>query len=186
MVRDAERTRANLLDAAFAEFAEHGIAGARVDRVAERAGCNKSLIYTHFGSKDGLFKAVFEGLVDAMVEGTPLDADDLPGYAASLSDRYRQQPEVVRLTLWNALEGDASLVPERVEEANRAKVAAIRAAQRRGVVSDELPASDLLRVVLTLSSLAAVDPEYPGPITDAQYRRRRASIVAAVRAVTAP
>ncbi|MCU1609211.1 MAG: TetR family transcriptional regulator, partial [Pseudonocardiales bacterium] len=39
--------RARLLDAAFAEFAQHGLAGARVDRIAEAAQANKGLIYVY-------------------------------------------------------------------------------------------------------------------------------------------
>ena len=43
-LRDAERSRAALLDAAQIEFADHGLAGARVDAIAARAGLNKQLI----------------------------------------------------------------------------------------------------------------------------------------------
>ncbi|XAH25160.1 TetR/AcrR family transcriptional regulator [Xylophilus sp. GW821-FHT01B05] len=58
--RDAERSQQAILDAATAEFAQHGLAGARVDRIAEQAGLNKRLIYYYFGSKDDLFLAVLE------------------------------------------------------------------------------------------------------------------------------
>ena len=70
--RDAEATKARILDAASAEFAEHGIAGARVDRIAAAADANKSLIYAYFGNKDGLFDAVFEALVASTVEEVPI------------------------------------------------------------------------------------------------------------------
>ncbi len=56
--RDAERTRKVILMGARAEFAEHGLSGARVDRIAERCGCNKRLLYYYFGDKDALFRAV--------------------------------------------------------------------------------------------------------------------------------
>lgn len=58
--RDAERSQQAILDAASAEFAQHGLAGARVDRIAEAAGLNKRLLYYYFGSKDDLFLAVLE------------------------------------------------------------------------------------------------------------------------------
>ena len=45
MARDAEDTKRRIFEAATAEFADHGIAGARVDRIAARAGANKQLIY---------------------------------------------------------------------------------------------------------------------------------------------
>ncbi len=56
--RDPERTKRALLDAALAEFAEKGLAGARVDQIATRAGVNKQLISYHFGAKEGLHRAL--------------------------------------------------------------------------------------------------------------------------------
>ena len=58
--RDADRSQTGILDAALAEFAALGLCGARVDRIAERAGVNKRLIYYYFGSKEDLFLAVLE------------------------------------------------------------------------------------------------------------------------------
>ena len=58
--RDAERSQAEILAAACDEFADYGLAGARMDRIAERADVNKRLIYYYFGSKDDLFLAVLE------------------------------------------------------------------------------------------------------------------------------
>ncbi len=60
--RDPERSRAAILKSARDEFAAHGLAGARIDRIAERAGLNKRLIYYYFNSKDDLFLAVLEGV----------------------------------------------------------------------------------------------------------------------------
>jgi AcrR family transcriptional regulator len=58
--RDAPRTRAAILDAATAEFARHGLGGARVDRIARLAGANKRMLYYYFGAKEVLFLAVLE------------------------------------------------------------------------------------------------------------------------------
>lgn len=58
--RDADRSQAAILQAAREEFAAHGLAGARMDRIAERAELNKRLIYYYFGSKDDLFLSVLE------------------------------------------------------------------------------------------------------------------------------
>src|SRR3954454_17707972 len=103
-MRDAEATRARLLAAARQEFAAFGIAGARVDRIAAQAGSNKAQIYHYFGSKDGLFDAVFSGIVAEAVDGIPLDVGDLPGYAARLCKGYEQHPDVARLSSWHRLE----------------------------------------------------------------------------------
>ena len=104
MVRDAQATRQRLLDAATVEFAARGIAGGRVDRIADTAQSNKAQIYHYFGSKDGLFDAVFDRIVNATVTDTPMDPTDLPEYSGRLFDRYQKHPEIQRLATWYRLE----------------------------------------------------------------------------------
>src|SRR3569623_2831782 len=58
--RDADRAQGIILAAARDEFAECGLGGARMDRIAERAGLNKRLIYYYFEDKEKLFQAVLE------------------------------------------------------------------------------------------------------------------------------
>ena len=58
--RDPERTRAKILEAATDEFTKHGLGGARVDRIAKRAGTNERMLYYYFVSKDALFLTVLE------------------------------------------------------------------------------------------------------------------------------
>lgn len=58
--RDSAATAASILAAATKEFATHGFGGGRVDRIAERAGVNKRMIYHHYGHKRGLYLAVLE------------------------------------------------------------------------------------------------------------------------------
>src|SRR6267142_6229159 len=58
--RDPAATRRKLLTAARREFAKSGLAGARVDEIAARAGVNKRLVYHYFGDKDALYLAVLE------------------------------------------------------------------------------------------------------------------------------
>jgi AcrR family transcriptional regulator len=53
-------TKQALLDAAATEFALHGPRGARIAAVVARAGINERMIYHHFGSKDGLYRAVLD------------------------------------------------------------------------------------------------------------------------------
>ena len=59
-LRDADRSQGTILAAARDEFAEYGLGGARMDRIAERAGLNKRLIYYYFDDKEKLFEAVLE------------------------------------------------------------------------------------------------------------------------------
>jgi AcrR family transcriptional regulator len=58
--RDPERTQAQILAAATAEFTAKGLGGARVDEIARRARVNKRMIYHYFGDKDGLYLAALE------------------------------------------------------------------------------------------------------------------------------
>ena len=58
--RAPERTKQRILASATAEFARYGLGGARVDRIALRAGANKRMLYYYFGDKEGLFLAALE------------------------------------------------------------------------------------------------------------------------------
>lgn len=64
--RDAERSQAKILQAATDEFSAHGYDGARVERIAQRCGVNKNLLYHYFDSKEGLYLAVMERLYEGM------------------------------------------------------------------------------------------------------------------------
>ena len=64
-IRDAEATKARILDAAKKEFAKNGLGGARVDDIADKAKANKRMIYHYFESKEGLFQT---GLEDAYLD----------------------------------------------------------------------------------------------------------------------
>jgi TetR/AcrR family transcriptional regulator len=77
--RDPESTRRALLDAAIGEFAEKGLAGARVDEIAARAEVNKQLVYHHFGTKEDLYTVALEEVYAAIrQEERALHLDDLP------------------------------------------------------------------------------------------------------------
>ncbi|MDQ1081895.1 AcrR family transcriptional regulator [Pseudoroseomonas cervicalis] len=72
-------TRERILEAARAEFARLGLAGARVDEIAARAGANKRMLYAYFGSKEELWLTVLEGAYAAKrEEERALDVDALP------------------------------------------------------------------------------------------------------------
>ena len=58
--RDPAKNRGRILGAALEEFSRHGLGGARVDRIAARAGANKRMLYYYFGNKDALFLAALE------------------------------------------------------------------------------------------------------------------------------
>ena len=77
--RDPAATRRKLLTAARREFASRGLAGARVDDIAERAGVNKQLVYHYFGDKDALYLAVLEWVYEEIrTQERKLNLEGLP------------------------------------------------------------------------------------------------------------
>ena len=77
----AQETKTRILEAAFREFAEYGVSGARVDRIAKSAGCNKNLIYVYFESKERLFAAVLDQHLADAYAGLEFTPDNLPDLA---------------------------------------------------------------------------------------------------------
>ncbi|QUQ68787.1 TetR/AcrR family transcriptional regulator [Kutzneria sp. CA-103260] len=181
MARNADTTRQRILSAATAEFAAHGIAGARVSRIAARAGVNSALLYRYFGRKIDLFDAVFSSQVLRIVDAVPLDPTDLPGYVGRLHDYYRSQPDLVRLTAWGLLERPELPAPDALRDVQTAKSALIARAQHDGTVRDDIPA-DEIRDLLSLLSLSAT-PLMPFTASDVDPDTKRATSVTAAAAV---
>ncbi|WEK02252.1 MAG: TetR family transcriptional regulator [Candidatus Sphingomonas phytovorans] len=181
----ADETRRRLLEAATAEFADHGIAGARVERIAVNAGCNKQAIYAYFESKVGLFDAVYHRMVVETVESVPMDARDLPGYAGCLFDRYRVHPEVQRLTAWFQFERNSEIDPPAIARAARDKVAKLRAAQDEGAIAGAIAPEHLLALIQRMATVGV----YSSPETgraEKPTRAMRAALVDGVRKLVEP
>ncbi|MEV4349516.1 TetR family transcriptional regulator [Actinoplanes sp. NPDC049596] len=176
-----EASKRRLLDAAADEFAAHGIAGARVDRISQQARVSKNQMYAYYGSKDDLFAAVLADVVQGVVDQVPLDAADLPGYAVRLYDEYLQRPQTVRLSMWARLEvtQDGPLFPP-----DPTKIEAVEQAQKTGAVRPDIPAADVHALVIALAlawsptSLIHAATRHDPPD---DHQRRRTSLAAAVR-----
>ena len=104
MVSDPESTRQRIFEAAIEEFAAHGNAGARVDRIAEKARANKESIYRYFGTKDELLHRVLDRFLDERGEQLLPQSQDMDAYAAGLFRYFAAHPEFLRLSLWEGLE----------------------------------------------------------------------------------
>jgi AcrR family transcriptional regulator len=184
MAGDAEATRRRLLDAAAREFAEYGIAGARVDRIATAARSNKAQIYHYFTNKDGLFDAVLSELAQDTLREAPIDATNLPEYAGRLFDRFVNDPVKERLAKWYRLEGEGYAAVETVVASTRDKLAAITKAQEDGVLPSRFTPVELLTLVVHLSALwSSMTPEMAGHTVDIPLERRRQVVIDAVAAL---
>ncbi|MFL6124565.1 TetR family transcriptional regulator [Actinophytocola sp.] len=184
MAGDAEATRRRLLDAAAREFAEYGIAGARVDRIATAAKSNKAQIYHYFTNKDGLFDAVMSELARDTLREAPIDATNLPEYAGRLFDRFTANPVKERLAKWYRLEGEGYAAVEVVVASTNDKLEAIAQAQREGLVTSRFTPEELLALVVHMSALwSSMTPEMAGHVTGIPLRRRRQVVVDAVAAI---
>lgn len=156
MPLDATDTKRRLLQAAFEEFSERGLAGARVDRIAAAAAANKQAIYAHFGNKDDLFDRVVDDRVRAILDAIPFTPEDLPGYAAASFDYLNEHPQLIRLTMWLYLERGAPSALQAEREAER--TLQIAEAQRAAQITSTAAPADVLAIVVALAttwSLAA-------------------------------
>ncbi|MCK2238857.1 MULTISPECIES: TetR family transcriptional regulator [unclassified Crossiella] len=149
MPPDSTATKARLLDAASAEFTRYGIAGARVDRIAEQAKANKRLIYVYFGNKDELFDIVLARSTAAISDLVPFTPEDLPDYAVRLFDALLVNQDVLRLNSWRQLERPLTAAERMADLAY--KQAPLAAAQQAGSVDAGLDPEDLLILVIGLA-----------------------------------
>lgn len=163
---EPEKTRAAILKSALEEFAHEGVAGARTDEIARRAGVNKALLYYYFKDKEGLYAAaleqVFAGLHDHVVP--VLDDASLPpkhkllGYVAAHFDYIAGSPVYPRLvqrefmrSAGKALSPVASRILERYGKPIYMKLAAlIRQGVEQGDFRDVDPLQTLTSILGTI------------------------------------
>ena len=161
--RDPEGMRLRILDAAKQEFAAHGLAGARVDRIAATAGANKRMLYYHVGNKEDLYLAVLEGAYEK-----------IRGEERGLALEHLAPPEAIRTLIdftWNYfLRNPEFLALLNTENLSRAKhlkrstkvksmhspfVEMIRTVVQRGVASGDFQASvDPVQLYISIAGLS--------------------------------
>src|SRR6202000_3282183 len=138
--------RLRILDAAKEEFAAHGLAGARVDRIAAKAGANKRMLYYHVGKKDELYLTVLEGAYEQIrVEERGLDLDhvDPPKAIDSLIEftwnYFLRNPEFLALlNTENLVKARHLKRSTKVKSMHSPFVEMIRTVVRRGVQRGDL------------------------------------------------
>ncbi|GAA0820962.1 TetR family transcriptional regulator [Streptosporangium amethystogenes subsp. fukuiense] len=190
MAWDTAKTKQLLLDAAVQEFAEHGPQGARVDRVAARAGANKERIYQYFGNKERLFTAVLEAELAKVAAAVPLSVEqgaDLGEYAGRVFDYHCAHPHFLRLLAWEGLQdGQVAVAAEDERTTHYAdKVAALARAQASGAIGEDLDPAHLCYAVFALTTWWFSAPQIVrmlmAGVADDSTRSRREALVRMVR-----
>lgn len=190
MRSDGQATRARILAAARIEFAEHGLAGARVDRIAAAAQASKERLYAYFGDKRSLFISTIEENFSLLAEAIPFTPDDLPGFAGAVFDHVTAHPEHARMLSWARLEGEGDAVAAAKRVRLDAEDAQFAAAQTHGAIDPRWEEDDLITMVFAIATGWQQNPglfaNEGAEGTDEVSRRRRDAVVLAACKLVSP
>jgi TetR/AcrR family transcriptional regulator len=160
-----------ILAAARVEFSANGLSGGRVNRIAERAGVNKQLIFYYFGSKAGLYQAIIERAASDTVSeesaspGTHA-AGELRRAFNTMFDTLARQPDLTRLILLDAQTSGKQERPSRaaVRDFLLRLRELIAAGQGHGFFRDDVDPDRMATQALVLGlGYFMIDPILEGP-----------------------
>jgi len=159
---DPERTMADILEVATAEFADKGLAGARIDEIAALTRTSKRMIYYYFGSKEGLYLRVLEESYRRIRQiESELRLEDLPPEPALRKlvgftyDYQLGNPDFVRLVMnENMHRGEFLARSSTIQELNVPVINSVREVYERGVVAKVFrPNLDPVDLHMSISAL---------------------------------
>ena len=138
---DPERTMADIIEVATHEFSEKGLAGARIDVIAEAMRTSKRMIYYYFGSKEGLYVKVLEEAYRRIREiesGLHLDdlapEDALRRLVGFTVDYQLANPDFIRLVMTENIHRGEFLAQSRtIQKLNVPAIDAVRTVYERGL-----------------------------------------------------
>ena len=161
--RTAEQSREQILRAATAEFAAHGLAGARISRIVKKAGSNPRMIYEHFGSKSALYVATLETTLSKLrTEELTLDVDHLDPLEGLLklfdfmNGHFERHGDLVSLLRTeNGTKARYMKKSSRIHEMSSPVLAMTERLLSRGVAEGKLAADiDPLRLYVMIAALS--------------------------------
>lgn len=193
MVRyDKADTTERIFRAAVEEFAEAGIAGARVDRIAVRAESSKALIYTYIGDKEALFTAVLRSRMNELAEAVVLRPERVGDFVGDLFDFMTANPDVLRLVSHEAAHFAPDASPDFTQRRDHyaEKTQAVQEAQARGLVDTSLTPSFVVLSLMALVSWYVAAPQITRMVLDEPdtpdlHARYRAHLVTVARRMLA-
>jgi AcrR family transcriptional regulator len=187
-MRTKTELRGEILGAARAEFAQYGLAGARIDRIARAASASKERLYAHFGDKETLFRDVVATDGAELFRAVELRPDAVPEFVGEIFDLVQSRPEHLRMITWAQLEGfpldepdvDGEHPPEKA-------IAALEQAQADGHVDPAWEPQELLVLLFAIGLGFAHWPDPAAATTDPKaVASRRAAVVEAAARVVKP
>jgi AcrR family transcriptional regulator len=185
-VRTTTELRDEILAAARAEFAQYGLAGARIDRIARAASASKERLYAHFGDKETLFRDVVATDGAEFFQAVELRPDAVPEFVGDIYDLAQSRPEHLRMITWAKLEGVPLDIPTvDGERAPDRAIASLERAQAQGHVDPAWEPQQLLVLLFAIGLGWAYWPDPGAATTDASViaGRRAAAVEAAARVV---
>jgi len=179
-VRNAERTRNNILAAARKEFFENGYTGARLEAIAVRAGVKKQLLYHYFKNKEELFEVLLDQLTVKEPEWASQNPTD-PVHIAEHRFKVNAQlrTDFLRFATWEALEKqpEQPIRKKRRQEVLHSYVDDIKAKQAAGLVPTDLDPVLLTLAIVSLSNYPLILGDVTKMVTgnestDPQFQER--------------
>jgi AcrR family transcriptional regulator len=160
---DPERTMADIMDVATREFSEKGLAGGRIDVIAEAMRTSKRMIYYYFGSKEGLYIAVLEEAYRRIRQiETELHLEDLAPEDALRKlvgftvDYQLANPDFVRLVMTENIHRGVYLAQSKsIKKLNLPAIDGLRRLYERGVASGAFRSGlDMIDLHMSVSALS--------------------------------
>ena len=181
-------SRGLIASAARKEFAEFGYAGARVDRIARRAGVNKQLVFYYYRSKAGLYDSVIEGVAgEASISPGQGSAakhavERLREAFAGLFDSLARQPDSARLILLDVQRAPGAAASRQVLRRHLGRIReAITEGQGHGYFRDDVDpdrgAQQAVVLALGYFAFEGILEDLPDPTTARAWRDGAADLV---------
>jgi AcrR family transcriptional regulator len=137
-IRDAERTKKAILEAASKEFTEKGYAGARVSSIAKQANVNIQMIYHYFDTKEMLYTKTMEMHLEPLTRNANNVSIDPITYMGLRFQEYLKSSDYFRAATWEAAQADGFIMDETVrKQAVDNGINYIEALQRMGIMHDK-------------------------------------------------
>ena len=194
--RDSVETRATILRAAEQVYAEHGLAGARIDAIAAAASVNKALLYYYFKSKEELYQAVvgsqvreFQQQAREVLSAKGPAGPILLRYVSYHFDFMATHPHYPRIFQRMMMEGDAAL-ERMIREHSIPLAKRLQALLERGMKSGEFRRLNKGHTIVSIAGLTAcyfnIAPAFQvvtgqDPYSKANLAMRKAEVLKFVR-----